>query len=182
MANPNDMSRLADGIGAEHASRAEFSGTSAKAAQRLIRRTYNLGRTASVLANGADAFTAANGGYCICMPVAGRVLAVKVTASAAITAANANNATLAVAKLYANGTVAASVASQTTNTSGTNGGTGSFTAGVPVTLTAGALAATRYAAGTVLGVSVTQNGNGVAVTPSSWTVDVEEEDSADGYK
>lgn len=187
MAYPNDMSRLADGIGSSQNSRTDFTGTGSpagadKAAKRLIRKTYSLSRTPATLANGSDAFTSANGAYGMVMPVAGRLLSAKATFAGAITAANANNFTASVDRVYANGSIAYAMASCNSNTS-VNSGTGDISAAVPVSLTlSSTIASTRYPKGAFVGVTLTQNGTGVATKAAAWTIDVEEEDSDDGFK
>ena len=180
MALPNDMQRVAEGLAKLEASNPEYDHDVKKAARRLVRRTYNLGVSSAVNANGNNAIVA-NAAPGIRMPTAGRMLAAYFTCQSTITAASGNNATLAIKPLLANGLTGNACATINTNTTG-NGGSGDVAKGVPVTVTAATGANGRYAKGTYLGVDISENSSGVAVPAGSWTIDVEEEDSDDGYK
>lgn len=183
MAYPNDMSRIAGALSRiEGSNSSEYDTTPKDAARTLIRRTVRF-ETASVHANGANA-VAPNAGPAERMIANGRVLGAYFIPRVAATAAGADNAVMAVKTLHANGATAATLATQTTNTTA-NGGTGSLVVGVPVSLTVATANSgddARFTKGTVVGVTVTQAGNGVAMGAGTFVVDIELEGNASDYQ
>ncbi len=181
MAYPNDMSRIAQGLGNTEASRnAAYSATgkAKEAARNLIRRTYVLRKPAAdSMAADTTAYTAAD---MFRAPRAGRVLGAYLIPLSTATASDTTYATISVVKAdgaAGSGTV---MASQTTKTSA-SGGTGNLAAGVTKTLTVSAtLADTRYTAGALFGFTIAKASTGVVVPISNIVIDVEEED-VDGY-
>lgn len=174
MPYPNDMSRIAQGVGNYSASKTDMTASSLIASRNLIRRTYVLRKEAVDGAAGTTtAYTAADS---MVMPRAGKVLGFRVTPRGAVTADATNNATLNVVSADGLGGAAVVAASLVTDLAG-----GNWVAGANKT---GALSATpantRFTAGQVLGFNITKGGTGVALPISSISVDIEEE-GTDGY-
>lgn len=182
MAYPNDASRIVQGLSKlEGSNSADYDSTPKEAARTLIRRTIEFATTA-VNANGSNAVVA-NAAPSWRALANGRVLGAYFIPQGTATAANANNATIAVKTVYANGVVNASLASQTTNTIG-NGGTGNLVAGVAAELTVATANNgddARFAKGTVIGPSISQNSSGVAMPAGTIQVDIELEGIASDY-
>jgi len=168
MAFPNDMSRIAGGLGKLEASSTQYDATAREAARNLIRREYVLVKPAAdAMASTATAYTAA---FQIRMPRAAKILAAYIMPTAALTADDTNYATVSVQKgdgAGGAGTVMASVTTQTT-------GSGNWAAGVPEAMTVSAtLANTRIARGEVLGFAITKTGTGVVVPICTIEVELE---------
>lgn len=182
MAFPNDMSRITAALSKlESSNSADYDDSPKEAARALVRRTVTFATT-SVLANGSNAVVA-NAAPSIRAISNGRVIGAYFIPQSTATAANADNATIAVKTVYANGVVNATLASQTTNTSG-NGGTGNLVAGVAVSLTVATANSgddARFAKGVIIGPSVSQNGSGVAMPAGTVVVDIELEGIASDY-
>lgn len=181
MAIPNDMIRITKGLSKLEGSADDYDDDQKIAARTLIRQTIHF-ETASVLANGADV-VAPNAGQSQRMYANGRVLGAYFIPRVAATAAGPHNATMAVKSLHANGVTNATLATQTTNTTA-NGGTGNLVVGVPAELTVATANGgddARFTKGTVIGVTVTQNSNGVAMGAGTFVVDIELEGPASDY-
>lgn len=182
MAYPNDASRIASGLSKlEGSNSADYDSTPKDAARVLIRRTIQFSTT-SVFANGTNAVVA-NAAPSWRALANGRVLGAYFIPQGTATAANADNATIAVKTVYANGVVNATLASKTTNTTG-NSGTGNLVAGVAVSLTVATANGgddARFAKGIVIGPSISQNGSGVAMPAGTIQVDIELEGVASDY-
>jgi len=179
MAFPNDLTKITAALASlEGSNSADYTDSPKEAARVLIRRQYTF-QVASTLANAADAVLA-NAAPAVRAISDGRVLGAYFIPKGTATAANANNATIAVKTIYANGVVNASLATQTTNTSA-NGGTGNLVAGVPVELTVASGDSARFDAGEVFAPAVSQNASGVAMPAGTVVVDVELEGIASDY-
>lgn len=168
MAYPNDMSRIAQGVGNYSADSEDI--TDAKAAARsLIRKTYVLYKfAADAMASTTTAYTAAPQ---IVMDKAVRVLGIRIQPQAALTADASNNATVNVVKGDGAAGAAVVAASLTSDVAG-----GSWVAGTTKTGTLSAtIANTRIPAGSVLSFNITKGGTGVIVPICCISVDVEEE-------
>jgi hypothetical protein len=174
MPYPNDMSRIAQGVGNYSASKTDMTAAASIAGRNLIRRTYVLRKEAAdAMAADVTAYTAADQ---MVMRVPGKVLGIRIQPRAALTANASNNATINVVSADGLGGAAVIAASYTSDVAG-----GNLAAGVTK---AGALSATaantRFAVGQVLSFNIAKGGTGVVVPILSISVDVEEE-GTDGY-
>jgi hypothetical protein len=174
MPYPNDMSRIAQGVGNYSASKTDMTAAASIAGRNLIRRTYVLTKPAAdAMAADTTAYTAA---FQMTMRCAGKVLGARIQPQAALTANASNNATINVVSADGAGGAAVVAASYTSDVAG-----GSLAAGVRKALTLSATAAnTRYAVDQVLSFNIAKTGTGVVVPILSISVDVEEE-GTDGY-
>jgi len=170
MAFPNDMSRVAKGLGKLEQSSGAYDATKGadEAARNLIRREYILVKPAAdAMASTATAYTAA---FQIRMPRAAKILAAHVNPQSTLTADDTNFATIKVQKGDGAGGAGTDMATLATTTTGS----GNWAAGVPEAMTVSAtLADTRIARGEVLSFAITKSGTGVVVPICSITVEIE---------
>ena len=177
--NPNDMQRISESLAAREKSNGGLYDHEVKqAARRLVRRTYVLRKPAADgAANTTTAYTAADQ---IRMPVACRVLGVNVQPQGALAGDDTDYATINVVKGDGAGGAQVVCATRTTKvTGGSNTWAAGATVNIPVSAT---IADTRIPKGGVLSFSIAKGGAGKAVPICAISVDVEEEDSLDGYK
>ena len=179
MAYPNDMSRVTDELAKLGSSGPQYTNSPKRAARRLVRHAFTLAKNAAdAMAADTTAYTAAQQ---MVMPAACIVLGARIQPQGSATANDTNYGTVnAVKGDGAAGTavVAASVSTKTTG----GGGSGNWVAGTTVALTPSAtIADRRIPKGGVLSINITKTGTGVVVPAFVITIDVEEEDSDDGY-
>lgn len=177
MTTPNDMSRIADGLGAlETGNSASYTANPRKSARQLVRQIVTIVKPAADAM--ASTTTAGTASIQTWMPRAGRVIAAKILPTAALTADNTNYATVSLGKHDGAGGAVTTMASRAT----TVADSGSWVAGTEVNLTLSAtLANTYFAKGDVLGFAIAKAGTGVAVPISTLVVYVEWE-GADDYE
>lgn len=180
MSRHNDMRRVVDGLTKLENSSTAYDGAVKNAAVTLIRRSISFS-TASLHANAANVLTPNQTQGQHRAMANGRVLGAYFLATANVTAAGGNNATIAVAKLHANGVAQTpALASVTSNTSA-NGGSGNIVLGVSTALTVESGANARFAKGEIIAPQLTQNSAGVALPAGTLHVDVELEGPATDY-
>jgi hypothetical protein len=169
MAFPNVVSQLVSML-----SQGKYRDEPTSTERQIIRESLILRKPAADGAAGnATAYTAAEQ---FRVPRACRVLGAYVQPQAALTADNANNATIKVVKGDGAGGAETICASQQTTVAN-----GNWVAGVTKTLAlSGTVANVRLARGEVLGFSIAKTGTGVVVPICAITVDVEWEDE-DAY-
>ena len=174
MAFPNDMSRIARGIGNLETSAPDYANAAGAQApaRSLVRKTYHITQVASVLANGDDAIVA-NAAPSIFFKQPVRVMGVTIQTRAALTSNRGNFQTLALKAVSSVGVIGNTIAVQTTKTTA-SGGTGDLAQGQSFSLTVDAANA-RIAAGTWVAPSIAPTSSGVAIAATSWAIDVEEE-------
>ncbi len=183
MTFPNDSSRIAKSLINLESGTSDYTSTGpsgpARAAQSLIRKTYQITQVASVLANGDDAIVA-NAAPSIFFKNPVRVLGVTVQSRGTVTSNTANYQNFSLKPVSSVGVIGNTIATFTTKTAA-SGGTGNLVAGQKFSLTVDtATSNDRVAANTWVGVAIAPSGTGVAVAATSWAIDVEEE-GPDGY-
>lgn len=176
MANPNDLSRITDGLAKLESSRSGYTGSKKKAARALARHSITLVKPAAdAMAGDATAYTAAHQFYCE-KPI--KVLGVTVCPQATTAADNTDYVTISVVKGDGAGGAATTIASADTRAASLN----ALAAGVKETLTLSTTEADlRVAAGGVLGFALAKAGAGKIIGACSFTIHYEEE-GADGYE
>lgn len=177
MSTPNDISRITDGLaGLETGNSESYTANVRKTARQLARQIVQIIKPA--VDGMASTTTAGTASLQAWMPRAGRVIAVKLLSTAALTANDTNYATVSLGKHDGAGGAVTTMASADTTTAGT----GNWVAGTEINLTLSAtLANTYFAKGDVLGFAIAKAGSGVAVPVSSLVVYVEWE-GADDYE
>lgn len=174
MAFPNDMSRIARGVGNLETSATDYANAAGAQApaRSLIRKTYLITEVPSVLANGDNAIVA-NAAPSVFFKQPVRIMGVTVQTRAALTANNGNYQSLSLKAVSSVGVIGNTIAIQTTKTAA-SGGTGNLAQGQSFSLTVDAANA-RIAAGTWVAPAIAPTSSGVAIAATSWAIDVEEE-------
>lgn len=169
---PNDSSRIARGVANLEVATNDYTTSPNVASRSLIRKNAHFLKPAvDGAASTATAYTA--------FPLQrmknpGRVMGAFITATAAVTGDPTNNAVINIVTGDGLGGAQVVVATVTT--------TANLVAGVPFPIPLSAtLANLKFAAGQVLGVSITKGGTGVVIPVSTFDVDYEEE-GPDGYQ
>lgn len=177
MAFPNDMSRIAKGLGKLEASSASYDATKAsdEAARNLIRREFILVKPAAdSMAADTTAYTAA---FMVRMTRAAKILGAYIVPQATLTAHDTNYATIKVQKGDGAGGAGTDMATLATTTTGS----GNWAAGAPEVMTVtSTLADSRIARGEVLGLAIAKAGTGVVVPICTIVVELELE-GVDAY-
>lgn len=174
MAFPNDMSRIARGVGNLETSATDYANAAGAQApaRSLIRKTYLITEVPSVLANGDNAIVA-NAAPSVFFKNPVRVMGVTVQTRAALTSNNGNYQNLSLKAVSSVGVIGNTIAVITTKTAA-SGGTGNLAQGQSFSLTVDAANA-RIAAGTWVAPAIANTSAGVAIAATSWAIDVEEE-------
>jgi hypothetical protein len=172
MTFPNDMSRIARGVGNLETSATDYANAAGAQApaRSLIRKTYHVDNVAAVLANNDDPVVANSaGGVFFKQPV--NVLGVTIQPRGALTGNTANYTTFALKAVGSTGVIGNTIATRHTGIVA-SGGTGNLNPGAMFTLTVDSANA-RIAANSWVAPSVVANGKAAGAT--TWAIDVEEE-------
>jgi hypothetical protein len=169
MALPNDVSRVTDELAKTAGSVPGYTGSKKKAARSLARQTKLLLKTAAdAMASTTTAHTATFG---FRAPCDGYLLGAHANSCGALTADNANNASLTVAKSDGAGGAATAMATLLTNVA-----SGNWVAGGTKAFTPSATAADRrFTKGQLISFAIAKNGTGVVVPICDVQVDFEAE-------
>lgn len=171
----NDMKRIAEALSKVEGSNSEYTGSIPNAAKTLIRKTIQLG-TSATNANASNAIAANASLAQFRAPGNGRLVSAHFIPTAAAVSNDTNYSTIETVKTQANG-VGAGTAIATGSTTTT--GLGTLAPGAPVALTVTDAANARFTRGQVLAPRVTMVASGVAMAAGTLELIIELEQAWD---
>ena len=175
MALPNDVSRINDELSKLASASTEYAGSKKRAARTMIREQFSFEKTAADgTAATTTAYSATPGMYAA---RDGRLLGAKIIPHGALTADNANNATINIDKSDGLGGAATAMASLTTNVA-----SGNWVAAAFKTMALSATPANlRFTKGQLISFDIAKAASGVVVPACTIVFDVEWE-GVDDYE